>query len=1062
MAQGRALTVAGGGRGGDDRIRRYAQRFVTERSNPIGFGWCEGVKDGLATVQYFDLPDSVAEERRVPIADIVVQDLPMEMRIWVRNKGFGWWPGRIKGKERKGSYFVQLAGVKPIVRIPPWSIQVRWDQPLDSATAALAIGMTDSPGYYSARSAVIANLVNQRAVTRGFTGLLSASVLPYRHQVDVMTRVLNDPVMRFVLADEVGLGKTIEAGLIVRQLFLDKNDSSVAIFTPRTLRHQWTDELRGKLRLGQQLRSGALRVRPHEDLFDSAPLTTDLLVIDEAHRLLDGASADHARMEALNRIAEAVPALLLLTATPLRDNAETFLGLLHLIDPMAYHLGDLNEFQRRLEIRCDQASSIELLSIQMPRTVVRSVLTEFASSYGDDRRLQGLLEVAIATLDAGSSMLEQALAAVTDHMRETYRLSRRVIRTRRGAVSAEGFPVSGRRLQVVALHDPSREVSDEFLDQWRRCLLGDGSQEIRSEACFAQGVEAALAGSSALIEFIDSRLATIDSVTSGTEDSLLRQTRAVLKRRRANARLVALANLVPKADARLPKTVIFSGFTGSAREAAEHLSETYGRQFVALHLEDMTPESQDTSIERFFNDPACRALICDASGEEGRNLEKANQLIHLDLPLSVNRLEQRIGRTDRFNPSASLDGGVPSIVFAEVGSPWVSGLLHLLTEGVRIFEESVATLQRPLAEYEVELSRRLLGLGVEAFGLDVAELRSRLDDERNQIDLLEELEATLTTREFSPADLGDLIQFERSWPAIAEAFTDLTSQDGGIRLKKSDSRGTAGEFTYGVDPALQTIPLMAAHHQSQLLPLLRQVRTFDRAVALADPNVQLERLGDPLVNWIEEYLRIDEGGRARAVWRHVPGWTAPEAWFCFDFVLEFDEHSLERFDRGTRRRLRRRGDAFLPPRFERVWTDGQAEASPALVNSVLEPVVGQDHRDIALRGPRWAPVLDRFPEWGELCARAECHAREILGCREEIVDWRAAAERVARSEVEWRAEVLRLWSDRLPCGAEQDRARRQTEMEESLGRDVVDGITNPRLTLFAIGGFVLAGVSLDA
>src|SRR4051812_8737831 len=127
-----------------------AGRFVVETSDPIGFGWCARVSDGMATVRDFDLPDSVAEERGVPVADLMVRDLPLEMRVWVRNKGFGWWPGRTKGRDRDGTYFVQLAGAGPAVRVPPWSIQVRWGKPLASPTDALAIGMTDSPQFHQA------------------------------------------------------------------------------------------------------------------------------------------------------------------------------------------------------------------------------------------------------------------------------------------------------------------------------------------------------------------------------------------------------------------------------------------------------------------------------------------------------------------------------------------------------------------------------------------------------------------------------------------------------------------------------------------------------------------------------------------------------------------------------------------------------------------------------------------------------------------------------------------------------------------------------------------------
>ncbi len=1036
-----------------------AEHFVVERSDPVGFGWCTGVAGGMATVRYFDLPDSVAEERRVPVAELIVRDLPLEMRVWVRNKGFGWWPGRIKGRERDGNYFVKLAGVGPVVRVPPWSIQVRWDRPLVSATEALAIGMTDSPEYHRARSWVMSNLVRQRAACRGFTAVLSASVRPFHHQIDVLTRVLNDPVMRFVLADEVGLGKTIEAGLIIRQSFLDQPRTRVVVCTPKTLGRQWFDELAGKLRLRKQLTSSLLRVIDHEELGAMMAEPPDLLVLDEAHQMMDRALSVPDEMELLRKVAQAVPSLLLLTATPLRGNADTFLGLLHLVDAEAYALDDIEEFRRRLELRHEQASSIELLSPRLPGAVVRGVLDEVAANYRGDPMLESLIGTAQRALDSGAGR-EEALDAVTNHMRETYRLSRRVIRHRRSTAAADGFPVSGRRLEVVELQDPEREAIDDFLEQWRRCLQFDGEPAAASTV-YARGVEAGLGGSSALLEFIDGRIKRIAGHEDATESALLRQMRALLTRRRANVRQEVLVDYVrPGSHRRAGKTVVFTGFSSAAIEVADLLRERLGVRHVALHVESMPSVEQDGAVRRFLQDPAVAVLVCDASGEDGRNLQIASQIIHLDLPMSVSRLEQRIGRADRFNET-SVVGGVPSIVFAEPESPWMSGHLHLLREGVGVFEQSVATLQRPLADHELELKERLLTLGVGAFEVDVAALRERLDDERNQIDLLEELEATLTVREFSPAEIEDLVQFEEAWTETAEAFRHLTSESGGILLTRLDSRETAGVFSYSVDPTLQTIPLMPSHQQEQLVPLLPGSRTFDRSVALRHLDVHLVRLGDPLVDWIENYLRVDEGGQARAVWRHVPDWSEPAAWFCFDFLLEFDERTLEQLDTGTRRRLRRRGDAFLPPRMERVWTDGTVEAPVDLVNSALKRSAQTRVGAVALRGPRWTKALDLFPNWPSLCRAAEDKAHEIVTTRQEVLDWRRSAELAAREEATRRPLVLRLWADRLPSGHQQDRARRELELEQVLGAEVTAGVAAPRCSLFAVGGVIVAGVPLD-
>jgi superfamily II DNA or RNA helicase len=1036
-----------------------AERFVVERINPVGFGWCQRVDAGLATVRYFDLPGSVAQERRLPAQNLVAKDLPLEHRVWVRNKGFGWWPGRIKGKNADTSYFVKLAGVGPAVPVPAWSIQVRWDQPLASATDALAIGMTDSPEYYRARFEVVANLIEQRAACRGFTSILSAAVGLFHHQIDVVTRVLNDPVIRFVLADEVGLGKTIEAGLVVRQLFLDNPQSRIVVCTPRSLNSQWYGELAGKLRLGDQLAAGLLRVIDHDELGALEFESPDMLVVDEAHRIIERALADNFEMGRITNISKAVPSILLLTATPLRGNAETFLGLLHLIDSEAYALDKIDDFRARLELRHEQASAIELLAPGVPKGVIRGVLEEFATRYQTDSILQGLIHTAENAIDHGSPT-DEVLASVANHMRETYRISRRVIRHRRNMAAADGFPVSGRQVEIVEIREQARESIDDFMDQWRNCLKAEHEKGEPAANLLARGVEAGLAGAVPLLVFIEQRLSELSSHNERTEVALLAQMRAFLGQQIDTCRYEAVVDCVkPSGMGQSEKTVVFTGFSRSASNVGEFLVEALGSGHVAVHLETMDSMEQNEAIRRFVQDPGCQVLVCDSSGEEGRNLQNADQIIHLDLPLSVNRLEQRIGRADRFNYSPQ-PGGVPSIVFAEPGSPWVSGHLRVLTDGMRVFEESVATLQRPLAEYELELKDQLLAKGPGAFSIDVIALRDGLDDERNQIDLLEELEATLTTREFTPAQIEDLTEFEAAWPDTARAFNRLTSDDGGIRLTMFNVRDTSGAFRYGVDLARKTIPQMSMHQQEQLVPLLSGVRTFDRMVALRSRNVGIARLGDPLVDWIDSYLRIDEGGRTRAVWRHVPDWPVPSAWFCFDFLLEFDERALKGFDQARRRRLRRRGDAYLPPRLERVWTDGMVEAPDHLLNSVLETSGDIRVSGVALRGPRWASALNLFPTWISLCRQAEERAREIVAGRHEVLDWQTSADTAARTEAARRVQVLKLWTDRLPPGPQQDHALQELEVEEALSAQVAVGISSPRSMLFAAGGVIIAGASL--
>src|SRR6185437_9592212 len=108
---------------------------------------------------------------------------------------------------------------------------------------------------------------------------------------------------------------------------------------------------------------------------------------------------------------------------------------------------------------------------------------------------------------------------------------------------------------------------------------------------------------------------------------------------------------------------------------------------------------RDDEVNRFKYRSECRVMIADNSAAEGRNFQMVDELIFLDLPLSPNALEQRIGRVDRFNLRAQKDG-TRCTYLVEKESPWGQGLLHFLRDVTGVFDKSVATLQRPLDNLE--------------------------------------------------------------------------------------------------------------------------------------------------------------------------------------------------------------------------------------------------------------------------------------------------------------------------------------------------------------------------
>ena len=124
-----------------------------------------------------------------------------------------------------------------------------------------------------------------RRATGGLTGLVSAAIEIVPHQIAAVRRVLQDPTLRYLLADEVGLGKTIEAGAIIRQVLIDEPSRKVAVLVPLAITDQWTAELTRRFYITDF--PDAVKVLNYDQAHELDPGSPpDLLVIDEAHNVI--------------------------------------------------------------------------------------------------------------------------------------------------------------------------------------------------------------------------------------------------------------------------------------------------------------------------------------------------------------------------------------------------------------------------------------------------------------------------------------------------------------------------------------------------------------------------------------------------------------------------------------------------------------------------------------------------------------------------------------------------------------------------------------------------------
>ncbi len=239
-------------RGEEGRMASGIGNFVQSTANSLGIGKLVGVSNQLATIEYFESP-ATSERMRlsVPIATVTLVRLEPEMRVYFENPAsYRWQVGRVLHyQESDKKYLVRFPNDERRL-IPEAQLATRCLKPISDPTDHLALQLNETPYWHQGRTAFIHSVYGQRRACGGMPGLMSSAIDLAEHQIGVVRRVLQDPFQRYLLTDEVGLGKTIEAGILIRQFVLDEHESHrIVVIVPPPLIQQWKSELRQRFRL---------------------------------------------------------------------------------------------------------------------------------------------------------------------------------------------------------------------------------------------------------------------------------------------------------------------------------------------------------------------------------------------------------------------------------------------------------------------------------------------------------------------------------------------------------------------------------------------------------------------------------------------------------------------------------------------------------------------------------------------------------------------------------------------------------------------------------------------
>ena len=305
-----------------------------------------------------------------------------------------------------------------------------------------------NPIWRTPRDRVVEAYSELRGSTFGIEDLVGSRVFLLAHQAEVIARVLSSPECRFMLADEVGLGKTIEASVILKALRRRDPGMSTLIIAPASLTHQWRNELSKKFWLDLpivQPGSGRISIKDYPGIIISAEDLTDhtvywealrrqnwgLLIIDEAHHL----RKNQTLYDRVCRLSEVAQGVLVLTATPIQRRAEEYLVLLRLLDPRRYQSESIASFRHLLEAQRPIRAAITLTQPLLDGDDVdgEELLEELeplGSVLGDDAVLTDMLSKLADKEDSPRDAREIAQQIVA-YVSTNYRIESRMIRNRR-------------------------------------------------------------------------------------------------------------------------------------------------------------------------------------------------------------------------------------------------------------------------------------------------------------------------------------------------------------------------------------------------------------------------------------------------------------------------------------------------------------------------------------------------------------------------------------------------------------------------------------------------------
>ena len=595
--------------------------------------------------------------------------------------------------------WVWLPGLDSVVRVSATRL---------AALEDAGTGTTESIAYVAAAARVADALTQDLLLSP-----IESSVIPLPHQIRALSRAIAGDGVRYLLADEVGLGKTIEAGLILRELKLRGLVKRVLVIAPKGLVTQWVAEMRSHFNEDFRLLipgdfAAYRRIANEDNIWQSHPQIVcsmdsvkplenrrgwsakqvteynqerfedlisagwDLVIVDEAHRL-GGRTDQVARFKLGQGLSEAAPYLLLLSATPHQGKTDAFLRLVSLID--------VEEFPDVTSVTRERVQPYVI------RTEKRRAITAEGKPLFKPRRT----ELAPVSWDETHQDQRLLYEAITEYVREGYN---QAMQEKRSYI---GFLMILMQRLVVSSTNAIRTTLERRLE-----ALEAPQEQLTLFPMYSEDEWADLDGQEQIETLLTTRLKALKNERAEVKLLLEAANRCIQlgSDAKADALLDWLYRIQAEEGDPELKVLLFTEFVPTQRMLQQFLTE---RGFPVVCLNGSMGMDEREKVQDAFAG-AARILVSTDAGGEGLNLQFCHVVINYDIPWNPMRLEQRIGRVDRIGQS------------------------HVVRAVNFVFEDSVEHRVREVLEEKLAVIFKEFGIDKTGDVLDSAQAGQIFDD----------------------------------------------------------------------------------------------------------------------------------------------------------------------------------------------------------------------------------------------------------------------------------------------------------------------------------------------